>query len=88
MARYEGSRVIQTLAAPHMIKNVVEIPKNNLADFVSATPSGRPTSEAHSEVVALMSCTAERVTATTACPDSIDWMTVGPKREAMAITEV
>lgn len=35
----EGSRVIQAFAAPHANKNEVEIPKNSLADLVSATPS-------------------------------------------------
>jgi hypothetical protein len=35
-----------------------------------------------------MSWTAERMTATIAWPDINDWMTVGPKREATAITEV
>jgi hypothetical protein len=38
----EGSRVIQAFAAPHANRNVIEIPKNSLADFVSATPSAGP----------------------------------------------
>ena len=38
----EGSRVIQAFAAPHANKNEVEIPKNSLADLVSATPSAGP----------------------------------------------
>jgi len=42
MALNEGSRVIQTFAAPHANKNDIEIPKNNLADFASATPSAGP----------------------------------------------
>jgi hypothetical protein len=88
MARYEGNRVTQVFAAPHANINIAEIPKNNLADFVSATPSEGTALEMWSEVAALISCTAERMTPTTACPDSIDRMTVGPKREDMAITEV
>jgi hypothetical protein len=87
-ARYEGSRVIQAFAATHANKNIVEIPKNNLADLVSATPSVGPTSEMRNEVVALMNCTVERMTATNPCPDIKDWRTVGPKREATAVTEV
>lgn len=35
----EGSRVIQAFAAPHTNKNDAAIPKNSLADLVSATPS-------------------------------------------------
>lgn len=86
----EGSRVIQAFAAPHANKNEVEIPKNSLADLVSATPSGRagPARDVCSEPVALMSWTAERMTATTAWPDINDWMTVGPKRDATATTDV
>ena len=38
----EGSRVIQAFAAPHANRNDVEIPKNSLADLVSATPSAGP----------------------------------------------
>lgn len=54
-ARNEGNRVIQAFASPHTNKNDVEIAKNNLADFVSATPSVGPTLDACKEPVALMS---------------------------------
>jgi hypothetical protein len=84
----EGSRVIQAFAAPHANRNKVEIPKNSLADLVSATPSAGPVLDACNEPVALMSWTAERMTATTAWPDINDWMAVGPKRDATATTDV
>src|SRR6266851_381277 len=71
-ARNEGSRVIQAFAAPHANKNDAEMPKNSLADFVSATPSAGSTSDARSELVALMSWTVERMTATSPWPDIID----------------
>jgi hypothetical protein len=54
-ALYEGSRVIQAFAAPHTNKNVIEIPKNSLADLVSATPSAGPTCDERNEPVAPMS---------------------------------
>lgn len=84
----EGRRVIQAFAAPHANKNDVEIPKKSLADLVSATPSAGPAWDECNEPVALMSWTAERMTATTAWPDINDWITVGPKRDATATTEV
>ncbi len=84
----EGSRVIQASAAPQANKNDVEIPKNSLADFASATPSAGPAWDVCNEPVALMSWTAERITATIAWPDINDWITVGPKREATATTDV
>jgi len=64
------------------------MPKNSLADFVSATPSVGATLDACTEPIALMSCTEERMTATIAWPESMDCMTVGPKREATATTDV
>ena len=87
-ARYDGKRVIQTFAAPQTTKNEAEIPKNSLADFVSAAPSTGRTLEARNDVAALMSCTEESITATMAWPDIMDWMMEGPKREATAITDV
>ena len=84
----EVSRVIQAFAAPHANKNEVEIPKNSLADLVSATPSAGPAQDVCNEPVALMSWTEERMTATTAWPDINDWMAVGPKRDATATTDV
>lgn len=84
----EGSRVIQAFAAPHTNKNDAAIPKNSLADLVSATPSAGAVREVCNEPVALMSWTAERMTATTAWPDINDWMTEGPKRDATTTTDV
>ena len=88
IARYEGKRVIQAFADPQTTRNVAEIPKNSLADFVSAAPSTGPTWEVCSDVAALMSCTDARITATMAWPDIKDWMIEGPNREATAITDV
>jgi hypothetical protein len=55
VALNEGSRVIHAFAAPQTNKNDIEIPKNSLADFISAMPSAGPALGARNELVALMS---------------------------------
>lgn len=55
IALYEGSRAIQAFAAPHTNKNVIAIPKNSLADLLSATPSAGPACDECNEPVAPMS---------------------------------
>ena len=51
----DGNRVIHEFAAAHANKKTIEIPKNSLADFVSATPSAGPACDVCNEPSALTS---------------------------------